>query len=63
MRIAIGVLLLTIATGLTSCARVHESVEQGGQVVGSVAAIPQSAGQGVTQGYVNTDSQPNPYNR
>jgi hypothetical protein len=63
MRTTIGVLLITIAAGLIGCAGVHESVEQGGQVVGSVAAIPQSAGQGVTQGYVNTDSQPNPYNR
>ncbi len=63
MRIIVAVLLIVMTTGLIGCAQVHESAEQGGHVVGSVAAIPQSLGQGVAQGYVHTDEQPNPYNR
>ena len=63
MRAIIFILFIILGIGIIGCANVHEQLEQGGQVVGSVAAVPQSVGQGVTQGYVHTDTQSNPYNR
>ena len=63
MRYYIIILLVMFTISFIGCAGMHETVEEGGKVVGSVAAIPQSAGQGMAQGYVHTDEQPNPYNR
>ena len=63
MRFIIILLLITVVTGMIGCAGMHESIEAGSKPIGSVAAIPQSVGQGVTQGYVHTDEQSNPYGR
>lgn len=63
MRLMILIALVVMITGMMGCAGMHEKIEDASKPVGSVAAIPQSVGQGVAQGYVHTDDQPNPYNR
>ncbi|MFC1809501.1 hypothetical protein ACFL3D_05220 [Candidatus Omnitrophota bacterium] len=64
MKVMIGIMILCSLVMINGCAQMHDQVEESSQVVGSVAALPQTAMQGVATGYVDTgSSQPNPYNR